>query len=183
MFGIVLAEVSAAALLALDGAARDRLGDRQQVVQVQRRVPAGVVFAVAADADTCRPVAAAAPSPSSARCISSSFRTMPTRLLHHLLQRVLHLVRPFARRVALERLERPAARPSSTCAGVDGAAALVLRVLRGMLAGALAEHEQVGQRVAAEPVGAVDAGGALARGEQAGHAWTSACRRPRGCRP
>ena len=36
--------------------------------------------------------------------------------------------------------------------------------------GPAAEHQQVRQRVAAEPVGAVHAAGALARREQAGHA-------------
>src|SRR5688572_16965242 len=48
---IILAEMAAAALLALDRRERDRLGHRQQVLHVQRRVPAGVVFAVARDAE------------------------------------------------------------------------------------------------------------------------------------
>src|SRR5690349_10796241 len=43
------------------------------------------------------------------------------------------------------------------------------RKLRRVLAGALAEHEQVRQRVAAKPIRAVQPGGAFAGGEQAGH--------------
>ena len=50
---------------------------------------------------------------------------------------------------------------------VDFARALLARELGGVFAGALAEHDQVGQRIAAETVGAVDARRALARGEQA----------------
>ena len=66
------------------------------------------------------------------------------------------------------------ARATPAIAAVDGAVvharrAVLARELRGVLAGALAEHDQVRQRVAAEAVGAVDARGALAGGEEAGN--------------
>src|SRR5512145_1953926 len=46
LVGKVLAEVSAPTLLALDGRARDGLGHHQEIVQVDRRVPARVVLPV-----------------------------------------------------------------------------------------------------------------------------------------
>src|SRR5262245_24361636 len=45
---------------------------------------------------------------------------------------------------------------------------MLLGVFRGVLTGAFAEDEQIGERVAAEAIGAVDARGAFAGGEQAG---------------
>ena len=54
LFGVVLAEVAAPALLALDSGERDSLGHREQVPYVDRRVPAGVILAVTFDADTRR---------------------------------------------------------------------------------------------------------------------------------
>ena len=76
--GIVLAEVAAAALLALDRRARDRLRHVEQVAQVEARVPAGVELAVAGDADARRALVEARPASPSASCISLSVRTMPT---------------------------------------------------------------------------------------------------------
>src|SRR5215471_1908726 len=46
---IVLTEVPTPALPALDRRARDRLRDSQEVAQIDRRVPARVVFAVSLD--------------------------------------------------------------------------------------------------------------------------------------
>ena len=66
----VLAEVAAAALLALDRRARDRLRDVEQVAQIEAGVPAGVVFAMAVDADLRRALAAApraSPAPPASR--------------------------------------------------------------------------------------------------------------------
>ena len=57
LVGIVLAEVPAPALLALDRRARDRLRDGQEMAEVERRVPAGVVLAIAADAHALPPLA------------------------------------------------------------------------------------------------------------------------------
>src|SRR5688572_6955993 len=51
LLGEVVAEVTAAALLALDGGAGHRLRDREQAVQVDGGVPPGIVLAVARDAD------------------------------------------------------------------------------------------------------------------------------------
>ena len=49
--GIIFPEVPAPALLPLDRGAGDRLGDGEQVVQVERRVPARVVLPIAVHAD------------------------------------------------------------------------------------------------------------------------------------
>ena len=186
LVGEVVAEVGAAALLALERGARDRLGDREQVAQVERRVPAGVVLAVAAAraraaralAQLREPVERAAPS-------RPRVRTMPTRSCIIVLQVVLDLVRAFvaapparsngasarrARRLDLRR-RRPCRR-RARCAK-----------LRRVLAGALAEHQQVGERVAAQPVGAVQPARRTRRRRTARAPSTSACRRRRARRP
>ena len=75
----ILAEMAAAAFLAVDGRARDGLGNREQMLQIDRGVPAGIVFAVAVDGDLVAARSQSFASPSSARTISSSRRTMPTR--------------------------------------------------------------------------------------------------------
>ena len=43
--------MSAAALLALEGRARDGFGNCEQMFQINRRVPAGIVFTMAMDSD------------------------------------------------------------------------------------------------------------------------------------
>src|SRR5437868_7767053 len=48
---IILAEVSAAALFPLERRDGDRLGDVEQVADVDRRVPAGVILTVPFDTD------------------------------------------------------------------------------------------------------------------------------------
>ena len=114
----------------------------------------------------------------------TSVRTMPTRSCiiscRSCLDRVRVLALPLPRSngasASLGRALRPA--PSSTAA-----ARVLLRELRRVLAGALAEHEQVGERVAAEPVGAVDARPRTRPRRTGPGSSTSACRRPRGCRP
>src|SRR5712691_5884689 len=53
----VLAEMSATAFAALERRAGDRFGHRQQVVKIQRGVPAGVVLPMASRADAARPLA------------------------------------------------------------------------------------------------------------------------------
>src|SRR5437762_1648659 len=55
LVGIVVAKVAAAALAPLDGRSGNRFGHRQQIVEIERRVPARVVLAVSADADAARP--------------------------------------------------------------------------------------------------------------------------------
>ena len=165
---IVVAGVPAAALLALDRAERHRLGHGQHRVQVERQVPARVELAAAAHADA------------------------PEALLEHgdLLQRLPQLA--LGADDADERLH------ALLQIGVDGVRVLVARARRTARAGsalpppparrstftvpvsdftysaarepgAAAEHDQVGQRVAAEPIGAVHAARHLARREEAGH--------------
>ena len=167
-------------------AARDRFGHRQQILQIDRRVPAGIVFAIAVDGDAVRRAPEACSMPSSARSISSSRRTMPTRSLHHVLQIVLHLIRPFGAAAGSRRVRTapaPRCAAASTCASLICAGAVFLRELRGVFAGALAEHDQVGERIAAEPVRAVQARRRIRPRRTARARWTSACRRSRGCRP
>ena len=56
---------------------------------------------------------------------------------------------------------------AATWPSLTGRAACGPGVLRRVLAGALAEDDDVGKRVAAQPIGAVDARGALAGRKQA----------------
>ena len=60
---IVVAEVPAPALLASEGGEGDGFGNRQQVVQVEGRVPARVVFAVARHLHAGSPLAKRRPGP------------------------------------------------------------------------------------------------------------------------
>src|SRR6185295_17418712 len=53
---VILAEVPATALLPLDRRSRDGLGYGQQVSQIERGMPAGVVLAMSADANARRPI-------------------------------------------------------------------------------------------------------------------------------
>src|SRR5438094_5877460 len=57
--GTVFAKMRAPALFSLEARARDRLRDGEEVGQVERRVPAGVVFTIADHADARRAVAEA----------------------------------------------------------------------------------------------------------------------------
>ena len=150
--------------------------------QIDRRVPAVVVFAVAADAGPVgalaqRRRAARAPRASripAGRCrrgpASSSWRSCWTA----------YGFSPDA----------PRSNGASACGGrlvhlplVDRDRAVRLGERRRVLAGALAEDDQVRERVAAEPIGAVQARRRFAGGEQARQRSTSACRRPRESRP
>src|SRR4051812_37693518 len=102
---VVLTEMAAAALLALDCRPRDALGDGQEVAQVKARMPARVVLAMADDTD--------------ARSALLEFLNLRQRLLHlvfqtddadeclhRLLKICLHLVRVLAAVATFERLER-----------------------------------------------------------------------------
>ena len=104
------------------------------------------------------------------------------QVLHHVLQVVLDGVGVLAGRAALERRQRPRGGRVDLRL-VDRRRAVLLGERRGVLAGALAEDDQVRERVAAEAVGAVQPGRRFAGREQARAAWTSACRRPPGSRP
>ena len=181
--GIVLPEMPAAAFLALERRSGDRLRDDQQVAEILRRVPAAVVLAMAGHAGPRRALASARRARSSASQHLVLLADDADEVLHHALQILLDLERILARRAAVERRQRPLAWLASTCRSSIARRAVRLRERRRMLAGTLAEHQQVRQRIAAEPVGAVDAGRALAGGEQARHASTSASRRPPSRRP
>ena len=89
-------------------------------------------------------------------------------ILHHVLERVLDLIGTLSARAARERLER-ALRGFVDLPGVDRAGGLRLRELRGVFTRALAEHEQIRQRIAAQPVRPVDARRTFAGGEQSRH--------------
>ena len=79
LFGIIIAEMAAAAFLAFDGRTGDGLGDRQQVVQVQRRVPAGIVFAMTVGARPARRAPKLGRSIRAPGPFPPRVRTMPTR--------------------------------------------------------------------------------------------------------
>ena len=131
-------------------------------------MPAGVVFAMAGDADAtgalveCRDLGD--------RLAHLAFGADDAdQALHRLLQVGLHGVGVLCRPAALERRGPPLLQGSIHRRRIHGRLRILPGVLRRVLAGALAEHDQVRQRVAAETVGAVDAGGALTGGEEAGY--------------
>ena len=117
----VVAGVAAAALLALDRRARDRLGDGEHVVQVERQVPAGVVLAVALR----RSRVPAAPGarrarPAPARS-SASVADDADQVLHAVLEVGVDGVRVLA--AGRSRTARASRRsPASTCVVVDAPA-------------------------------------------------------------
>ena len=105
---IVVAELGAAAFLALDRRPRDRFGNRQQVVQVHRRVPAGVVLAIADDLHFRG--TGLELFQSFERALHLVFLAHDAdQVLHHVLQVVLHLERA-SLLCAFERLQSPAGR-------------------------------------------------------------------------
>ena len=118
----VLAEVAAAALLALERRARDRLGDREQVVR--GRAPCaspGCTRGCPCTRDALRALRAGSASPSSARCISSSRRTMPTRSCIISCRSCWTAYGSLASPSAARTARAPAAAAASTCAVVDPA--------------------------------------------------------------
>src|SRR4051812_43252202 len=139
---VVLTEVAAAALLALDRRPRDAFGNGQEVAQVEARVPARVVLAMADDTD--------------ARGALLELLNLRQRLphlvfqpddpdecLHRLLKIRLHFVRILAAVAAFEWLERCLHR------AVNGAVvyprlAVLPDEVGGVFTRALSEHDQVG---------------------------------------
>ena len=139
--------MSAAALLAFEGRARDGFGNCEQMFQINRRVPAGIVFTMAMDSDILRAIPKFAQSVERA----NHFLFAPydaDEALHHFLQIDLHLVRAF--RVAgcfcgsLERFQR-LTRGFLNLAIVDLTRIVFAGKIRGEFARALAEYEQVRQ--------------------------------------
>ena len=74
----IFAEVAAAAFLAVERGAGDGLGDGEEMLEIERGVPAGIIFAVAVNGGLFGAIPEFA-EPSSACAISLSVRTMPTR--------------------------------------------------------------------------------------------------------
>src|SRR5262249_58838618 len=114
--------------------------------------PAGIELAVADDADLSGPLA------EPGERLQGPLHLLlpsddPDQVLHHLLQVLLHLVRALAAG-AVERLQGGPGGPLDVC-GVDPSGRMFLRELSGITPGPAAEDEQVGERVAAEPVGPV----------------------------
>ena len=164
---MVVPEMAAAALATLDRRARDRLRHGEQVVEIEGGVPAGVVLAMSADADAARE--RAQPRQTFERPLHLRLGAHDAdQVLHHVLQLVLNPVRTLAVAAGGERLDG-ARRGFVGLAASMGRLRLGFGELRGEFTRAFAEHQQIRQRIAAEPIRAVDAGGALACREQAGH--------------
>ncbi len=171
---VVLAEVPAPALLALDGRLGDGLADGQQRVQVQRRRPAGVVLPVAGHAHLLGPLLQ---------------QLHPLQRLPHLLLSpddadqlscIMSCSSYWIWNGPLASTGLSNGASAQLDSGLDLLAvqrrlppARLLGVFGGVFPGALAEHDQVGQRVAAQPVGAVDARWRTPRRRTAPAPWTS----------
>ena len=163
---IVVAEMRAAAFLALQGRERDGFGNREQIVQIERGVPAGIVFAIAADAHFAGALFQLRdPFQRALQLILAADDAH--QILHQVLQIVLHLIRAFP--LPLEGLERLAAplHPPARWSMLPGS--VIFRELRRKLARALAEDHQIGQRIAAQPIRAMQSRAAFSGGEQAVH--------------
>src|SRR5262249_8364936 len=124
LVGVIVAEVRAAAFLALDRAARDGLGAGQKVPQIERRVPAGVVLAIALDADRLGALLETLDGLERAHHLLLAAHDAD-QVLHHVLQVVLDLERPLGVPAALEGRER-ILRGSLHLGAVDLARAILL---------------------------------------------------------
>src|ERR1043165_2356057 len=166
LVGEVFAELGAAGFLAFDGRAGDGFGDGEEVGQVEGGVPAGVVFADGGGAG----FGGASLELGEAVEGAGHFVFLADdadEVLHHVLEGVLDLVGGFAGGASVEWGECGLHRRINGGL-VDFDLAVVLGELGGVFAGSLAEDDEVGEGVAAEAVGAVEARGDLARGEEAG---------------
>ena len=160
--------MSAATFFSLDGRSRDGFGNGQQRREIEGGVPAGVVIAIARDTDLLGLL------PETLESLQGFLHLIffthdPDKVLHRLLQLVLNLERATSR----FRRDRKGKRVFGDLVDlrvVDLPELIFLRILGGVFAGALAEDQQVGQRIAAQAVGAVDAGRTFPRGEEAGDA-------------
>ena len=137
-------------------------------MQVDRGMPAGVVHPVALHAHMLRPLLELPEDLQRVR----HFLFAPhdsDQLLHPLLQLFLDLIGRLAvARIALERRQRPLPQCLDLFL-VNRDRAILLGELGGILAGPLAEDQQVGQRIAAQTVGAMQSGGGFAGGKQTRH--------------
>src|SRR5262249_1934743 len=156
LVGMVFAKVATAALGALERRARDRLSDVEEVPEIERRVPGGVVIAIAdrPRARRARPQRADALERLAQLRIGAHDADV---LLHQLLEVALHGVRDLAAVALVE--GRQCLAPGALERGVvDPGPATASRVRRRVVAGALAEDQEIGERVATETIGAVDPG-------------------------
>src|SRR6516165_8528696 len=133
-------------------------------MEVEGSMPTGVVLSMAGDANARRSRAQVLQLVESASHLPFCPHDAD-EVLHHFLQRILDLVRPFAMSPAFERVER-SARGVVHLLEIDMAGLLILGVFRGEFARPFAKHEEIREGVSTEPVGAVDAGRTLASSEQ-----------------
>src|SRR5207244_4988838 len=91
----VFAKMRAPALFSLEARTGDRLRHGEEVGQVERRVPAGVVFTIAAHSDARRAIAEAGQQVERPQHVALVAHD-PDEILHALLQLHLNLVRSFA---------------------------------------------------------------------------------------
>src|SRR5262245_15786804 len=150
----ILAKMTAAALFSFNRSASDRFRDRQEIRQIQRRVPTCVVFAIAVDNHLASPFLQG--SDFVKREQHFSFCAHNTdQFLHLFLEVVLHSIWAFAsgvsRRPSFERLERPTS-SAVDLIDVDLAEPVLFRELRGKPARAFAEHQEIRERVSTKPV-------------------------------
>ena len=165
--GIVLAGLGAAALLPLQGRSGDALGHREKGIEVERQMPAGVVLPVPLDPHPPGPL------PQHGQLVERLGElVLGADDADHRLHAFLEILLDGVGVLGAGRLEGLKRRPDQLLdlarvhsRGRRGPA----RVLGCAPPGPLAEHQQVGQRVAAQTVGPVHATRDLARGEQARH--------------
>src|SRR5207302_1869205 len=144
---VILAGVAAAALGTHERAPSDRFAYSDEVLEVEREVPTGVVDAGPGDPYARGPRAQSLDAHE--RFLELALRADdPDELLHRVLKIGLDLVRVFVSR-ALERRGDPV----GICPQlglVDARGRAALGVVGGRESGAPAEHEEIRKRVAAE---------------------------------
>ena len=165
--GVVAARVGPAALPALDRAEEHALRIVDHRLEIERRVPARIELtsAVAAGADLRRPLLellhllepGAEP-----RVVADDRGVARQRVLQFLVKQVRVLLAVLPQRLQRERDE------IGDLTGRDRRLALASgNVGGGSVTGSLAEHDQIGERVASQPVGTVESAGDLSGREQA----------------
>ena len=97
LFGIILAKLGATTFLSFERRPRDRFGNSQQVFQIERRMPAGIKFTIASDADVIWRAPKTFSSIQAQTVISASLRTIPTLSCIVSCKIVLHSIGIFAR--------------------------------------------------------------------------------------
>ena len=165
---MVVAGVAAAALGALQRRLGHALADQQHVAQVDGEVPARVELPVPLDLDVLESL------PQFGELVERlgdlvGLADDADQAVHRVLQVELQRVRILGRvavRRPLERAQRPLGGGFHLLLGYRWAVGERAHVIGGTKPGAAAENQQVGQRVAAQPVGPVHATSALTRREQ-----------------